>query len=277
LLLFLQINDCVMELLIIFLILIILSRVFHKNSQPFQSLLYQIILNKKLKPSYKQIIETKLPFYQKLSDTQKKHFERRVQHFIDIKEFIPRGTITTVSDEMKALIAGTAIQLTFGYPHIYFRHFKNILIFPDKYYSNITKNYHYGEVNMRGAIVLSWNRFIEGIQDYTDGRNLGIHEMAHALIIENKIDNTEFSYLNRSALKKLEYEAYKEINNYQVQKNEFLRKYATTNLHEFFAVSVEYFYERPEEFHHTKPELFNILKEILRFDPIAVYKDSSTA
>ena len=90
---------------------------------------------------------------------------------------------------MKALIAGSAIQLTFGYPDVDFGHFWRILIYPDNYYSTITHRYHKGEVNIKGIIVLSWKSFKEGFADSTDGRNLGFHEMAHALRLINIVEN----------------------------------------------------------------------------------------
>ena len=43
--------------------------------------------------------------------------------------------IARLLNEMKALIGGAAIQLTFGHPSIYFTHFKRILVYPDSYYS----------------------------------------------------------------------------------------------------------------------------------------------
>ena len=93
---------------------------------------------------------------------------------------------------MTAMIASSAIQLTFGLPKINLKHFERILIYPDEYYSTINKQYHKGEVNPRlKAIVVSWKAFVAGYADPHDGINLGLHEMAHALKLENIIKNGE--------------------------------------------------------------------------------------
>ena len=93
-------------------------------------------------PLYKAPIEKYCHFYRRLNPTEKKTFEKRVQKFINQKQFIPRG-MDRITDEMKALIAGAAIQLTFGYPSIYFAHFRRILcirtIIILKFPSNIIK------------------------------------------------------------------------------------------------------------------------------------------
>jgi len=137
---------------------------------------------------YKLPLQKYFKYYNALNPTDKKLFENRVQKFINLKQFIPRG-MEKVTDEMKALIAGSAIQLMSGFPKIYFAHFRRILVYPDNYYSDISMQYHKGEVNMGGLIVLSWKNFVDGYIDQTDGRNLGLHEMAHALRLENAIRN----------------------------------------------------------------------------------------
>ena len=134
------------------------------------------LMLKRIRKKYLIAIEDNMPFYEKLDDKDKVRFEKRVQRFIDIKKFIPRGEIEVVSPEMKALIAGTAIKLTFGFPYVYMSHFWQILIYHDNYYSEITKKYHKGEVHTKGHIVLSWNNFIHGHENRTDGVNLGLHE-----------------------------------------------------------------------------------------------------
>ena len=50
----------------------------------------------------------------------------------------------------------------------------------------------------------------------------------------------------------------------------FFRKYAETNVYEMFAVCVECFFERTEEFKTNLPELFDCMKRILKQNPLAV-------
>jgi Mlc titration factor MtfA (ptsG expression regulator) len=214
------------------------------------------------------------PFYNALSDQNKVYFERRVQEFIRLKEFIPRGGISDVTPEMKTLIAGSAIQLTFGYPAIYFRHFKRILIYPNDYYSTITRKYHKGEVNRRGIIVVSLSSLKEGFVDSADGHHLGLHEMAHALRLINIVNNDEYDFYDRKTMEAFDRKAHIEIKKMlQGEKRaSFFRDYSSTNLEEFFAVAVEAFFECSGEFREYSPELYHLLSKILKIDPIVVYQ-----
>ncbi|MCZ8217058.1 MAG: zinc-dependent peptidase, partial [Cyclobacteriaceae bacterium] len=78
-------------------------------------------------PSYIETLNKYFFYYQKLTEKDKREFEQRMMHFLMTKKFIPRN-FETVTDEMKATIAATAVQLTFGLPTFYFLHFKKILI-----------------------------------------------------------------------------------------------------------------------------------------------------
>lgn len=210
-------------------------------------------------------------YYHTLNPVEQKLFEKRVQKFIHLKTFVPRG-MPEVTDEMKALIAGSAIQLMSGFPKIYFAHFKRILVYPDNYYSEISMRYHQGEVNMGGLIILSWRNFVEGYIDHEDGRNLGLHEMAHALRLENAVRNEEYGFLDDDLLKKWTDLCYREIHKMEDGESDFFRSYAATNSHEFFAVAVENFFERTVEFHKWHPEMYNTLAQMLNQDPMRTGK-----
>lgn len=217
---------------------------------------------------YKRPLEKYFAYYNSLPQKQKKIFEHRVQLFIDLKHFVPRG-FGEVMDEMKAIIAASAVQLTFGLSNIYLRHFEKILIYPDDYYSVIFRRYHQGEVNLHGGIiVLSWKNFARGYMDHKDGRNLGLHEMAHALRLENEIDNEEFGFFPKHLLKSWKRRANEIIDDIQNGQGSFFREYAGTNNHEFFAVAIEYFFERSQQFQDTHPDLYQLLVQLLKQDPL---------
>jgi Mlc titration factor MtfA (ptsG expression regulator) len=224
---------------------------------------------RKLSPKYQAALQTYFRFYNELSPADKHHFELRVQKFINMKDFIARGALTEVTPEMKALIAGTAIQITFGFPKVYFEHFWRILVYKSNYYSEITQKYHQGEVNMRGMIVLSWDNFVQGFVEHDSGKNLGYHEMAHALRLENAIVNSEYGFLEDDALQDFTTLANAKINSMRQGRQSLLRDYAAANAHEFFAVVIENFFERPKEFYKYDPDLYKATARIMRQDPIA--------
>ncbi|HEY3403534.1 MAG TPA: zinc-dependent peptidase [Ohtaekwangia sp.] len=217
---------------------------------------------------FKDILQKYFRFYQQLSAPNKIKFERKVCYFIYRKQFIPRN-VDEVSIEAKVLIAASAVQLTFGLPDLYLQHFNKILVYPNDYYSSITKRFHKGEVNPRfRVIVLSWQSFIDGYITPTDSINLGLHEMAHALRLENIIRNDEDDFFDEHLLEKFDELAQNICNNTQNWSESFFRPYACANVHEFFAVSVENFFERSEAFKQQIPELYDILSKLLNLDPL---------
>lgn len=221
--------------------------------------------------SRRKILEQYFPYYNSLSMENKLKFDRKLQHFIDLKHFIPRN-IPVVNEEMKVLIAACAVQLTFGFPKVMLAHFNKILIYPDDYYSRINHAYHRGEVNPRmRVIVLSWKAFVEGYINPTNGRNLGLHEMAHALKFENRIFNKEFEFLDKKALIEWGVLAREEIIRIHKGQSRMFREYAGNNEEEFFSVAIENFFERPKKFKTLMPKLYANLALLLKQDPIALY------
>jgi len=224
-----------------------------------------------LRHKYKTVLNKYFDYYKKLSPSNKKSFERKVQYFITAKTFVAR-IIPEVTDEMKALIAASAVQLTFGYPRVILSHFTKILVYPDQYYSTINKKYHKGEVNPAfGIIVISWKNFVEGYINTDDSRNLGLHEMAHALRFENRIRNEDYNFFDPYLLDK-----WKDLSTIEREKMEngtstFLRDYAMTDREEFFAAAVEHFFENPENFNSERPELYHTLSGLLRQDPLQLF------
>lgn len=207
------------------------------------------------------------PYYNALPFKQQKEFEKRVARFILQKNFIARGDGFEITLPMQVKIAASAVQLTFGLGPLYLSHFKAILIYPDKYYSTIYKRYHCGEVNMRGLIVLSWRDFESGYHNYTDGLNLGLHEMAHALHLENAILNNEYNFLDRQHLQVWNTVAHREMEKLRLVPVGFLRRQACDDEHEFFAVCVESFFERPHDFRKANPDVYEALSQLLLQDP----------
>lgn len=218
-------------------------------------------------PLYRDILLTYSRYYQGLSGADKSKFERKVCNFLYSKRFIPRN-MASVNVEARVLIAASAVQLTFGLPNVHLRHFDKILVYPNEYYSSITQRYHKGEVNPRfGIIVLSLNHFLEGYTKSSGSLNLGLHEMAHALRLENIIRNEEYRFFDETLVQRLDAYAGRVCQNLD-DFGSFFRPYACTNPHEFFSVAVENFFEQGEVFQREIPDLYHILTRLLGQDPL---------
>jgi Mlc titration factor MtfA (ptsG expression regulator) len=215
---------------------------------------------------YRLLLRTNFIVYKQLDEPGRKKFEKRVCRFIRMKTFRAGHNLPQVTDEMRVMVAASAIQITYGYPEVYFKHFQTIILFAEDYYSGITGNYHEGEVNAAGAIVLSWRSFLSGFSDMKDGKNLALHEMAHALRLTNIVDNDEYDFIDRLTMEDFENQAAIEMQKIIDGKDSFFRSYGSVNMEEFFSVAVECFFEKPDEFKAYNPNLYSLLSKILKLD-----------
>ncbi|SNS52259.1 hypothetical protein SAMN05421640_0508 [Ekhidna lutea] len=212
-------------------------------------------------------LENHFEYFQKLPEKSKRIFIHKVARFMSSKEFIARN-MERVTDEMKVLISASAAQLTFGFRGITFPYFYKIFVFPESFYNRSNKAFHKGEVNPRAkAIALSWKDFVEGYLK-NDGRNLGLHEMAHALRLENRIMNDQYNFLDQNLLHEWEVHAKRTMQEIIDGTETFFRKYGGVNNEEFFAVAVENFFERPGEFLTKHPKTYRTLCKLLHQDPV---------
>jgi MtfA peptidase len=216
-----------------------------------------------------KLLERSFPYFENLTINHKKEFIQRLSRILSIKEFVARGGIEEVTSEMEILIGATIVMVTFGWKRVRLRHFNTILIYPNAYYSSITKSYHRGEVNPKyGIIVVSWSCFLEGMKDRNDGVNLGIHEIAHALKLENQIYyNGESEFFNPQAWNAYQQLVKSETALISTGNGSLFRESASINEHEFFAVALENFFERPTIFFNYHPQLYGVLVQLLRQDP----------
>ncbi len=213
------------------------------------------------------LLANRFKFYSQLDPELKSSFEKRVAFFLNNKKFIPREDIV-ITDEMKILLAGGAVQLTFGFHKYKMSYFNKIYLLPQSYKLSPRYPFMKGHVSNRGYIMLSWKAIQEGFANPTDGINLVLHELAHALMVSaiEEGENIDFA---------VDYHVWEEwvkeeMNEQREHTNEkhFFRNYAYTNGNEFFAVAVENFFERPLEFSQSLPQLYLQLTNLLRLDPL---------
>lgn len=211
-------------------------------------------------------------YHKKLSKEERKRFNWRVYYFLNTTEihfrhFSPGQLINY--NQVRYLIASVATQMSLFLTEDCFDAFNKIIIYPDQYYSPFTKQYHKGETNpAAGYIILSWKSFKSGFANGTDGVNLLMHELAHALWVENKL--FDYDIFDPDALRQYELTVREIMQSAHDDEEHFLRRYAFTNKDEFFAVAVENFFERPEQFKTALPELYSILAILLNQDPLAL-------
>jgi Mlc titration factor MtfA (ptsG expression regulator) len=221
---------------------------------------------KTIDPKDKAFLRKEFPFYANLSDKKKSYFEHRIYCFINHFNF--EGKQIVITHQMKVLIAGTYIMLTFGMRRYLVELFENIIINPSVYYSVINDEYHKGEYNPRArAVVFSWEDFLRGHRT-KDNINLGLHEFAHVLHYNSRKSRDPNAIIFFDEFSEIEkYFDNDKLKN-EIRQKEYFREYAYTNKFEFLAVIFEHFFETPEIFQKEFPELFEHVKSMINYQDI---------
>jgi len=266
-------------LIVIVLVVVILTTLFFQFMQGFFLLIENIYFKitrkpllthgftskKGLSPAQENLLLRHIPFYKKLTDKKKLVFSARVRRFMNNKEFEGRQGLV-VTDDMRVLIAATAVKLTFGLRNYLLSSFHTFIIYPEIYFSRATNSENKGETNPRGIIVYSWPDFMAGIAHHDDNLNLGLHELAHALFIDEQKYNRN---LNFSTYYEYWHNILRDGKTIQhIRENEIFRAYGLSNENEFFAVAVENFFETPAKFKQELPKLYTLMCKILNINPL---------
>ncbi|MCW3083784.1 MAG: hypothetical protein JWP12_1150 [Bacteroidetes bacterium] len=200
-------------------------------------------------------LERSYPYYRHLTPELKQRFINRCSAFIELKKFAGRQGLV-ISDPVRIIITACAVQVTFGLDSFTLDTFEYVLVYPDVYESPATGQLHKGETSMNGFICFSWKHILEGIEDQHDNYNLGLHEWTHALRF-NSIKYEVTDYFFDGYINKWIANAVHEFTRLKNGRQSIFRRYGATNIHEFFSVCIEHFFESPEEFRTKLPDLFN--------------------
>jgi MtfA peptidase len=209
-------------------------------------------------------------YYKSLSDEGKQRFLERTVHFAGSKEF--KYHSMPHEEHIPVLISGAAVQLTFGLKNYLLDYFDVIHVMRKEYVLNIDNETYYGHVSKKG-IHISWIHFIEGYKDYADSVNVGLHEMAHALQFDAYLGFENEHHRNfKERLNGFSEEGRPVFRAMRAGYNLFFDDYAMTNFDEFWAVSVENFFEKPVPFKEKLPRLYKEMSELLNQDPLLPHK-----
>ncbi len=211
------------------------------------------------------LMASHLPFYRHLSASKKQRFKKRVVRFRDRKKIDFHEEVTE-RHKITLLLSATAVMLTLGMDDFLILSIHRVIVYPTQYYSRITKKAHYGEYNPGlKTIVFSADHLLEGFRIPNDNINLAVHEFAHAISfnVANKLNTRSYVFI--LGMKKIK-SLFTDVDFIsRMESSEYFRSYGKTNIHEFFAVSVENFVETPVEFENQFPELYAIIKRMLNF------------
>ena len=246
-------------------LLYVFARVAYQYLTKERFTLYNILHPvQKIKSAERHFIGEFLVPFRQFTPDQKRKFLERFAWFKSKKPFVFYGEIEN-KDEVKAYVTASAVLVTMGMKDFRFeRSISRVIVYPSEYYSKIAKRHHIGEYNPRlKLLVFSAEGLKEGYRIPNDNINLGIHEIAHALMIENKNKSTWEAMRFKIGLGRLKLIFETPEFQESLKDSEYFRAYAQTNFFEFFAILVESFFESPERLKQYFPKMFNYLQRML--------------
>src|SRR5438105_760950 len=230
-----------------------------------------------------KIIKNNVAFFVRLSANDQAELLDHIQIFIAEKRFEGCGGLK-INDEIRVTIAAQACLLLLHRKTDYFPRLFTILVYPSQYVVEQTRQIHdhaseegemvrLGETaRQMGTLVLTWDAARAGAADAADGKNLVLHEFAHQLDYENEAADgapvlaSREQQLSWREVMRTEFASLRAADDTGIPT--LLDTYGATNPAEFFAVSVEAFFERPAALRARHPKLYAELQRYFNQDPL---------
>ncbi len=215
-------------------------------------------------------LESHVDFYKRLSLEGRAKFIHRLELFVEDKRFRPMNDFP-LKEEHKWLLCSGAIMITFGLKEFMLPGIREIWVYPAEFYLSQIGKFLKGGAT-KNKVMLSWNNLRAGFDDSEDALNLSIHEFAHAfeLNLRNEQDSDQRFLAYAAVLDEIESDAFSALSS---SDEHTLRAYARTNRNEFFAVSMEYFFEKPMYLFEAYSNLYVHLSVALNLNPLATETD----
>ncbi len=217
-------------------------------------------------PLSKEAMDTlasRVGYFVRLDVAEQKRFVREVERFLaDHHISGPRNA--EVSDELKALVAASAVVLVFGRKGYVYPPTRDIVVYDEAFnaeYDIGPSERFIGMVHGAGPILFSARALREAFERPRDGIHVGLHEFAHVIDFEAGTADGVPSMMPWRAVEPWLALMHKETQRIR-QRRSVLGHYATTNEAEFFAVATEAFFEKPNELKQKHRELYDVLVSV---------------
>ena len=227
--------------------------------------------NDEFPDEWKSILSKEIGHYNFLNPDDKTLFEFKIQEFLlNVKV---TGVSTTIDVTDKLLVAVSAITPIFAFPKWQYTNLDEVLIYPnsfnEEYQTEGSDRNILGMVGtgpMNGKMILSKQALELGYKNGKDGHNTAIHEFVHLLDkADGATDGLPKLFLDKDHEVEWGEMIDKEIDAILLNKSD-INPYGATNKAEFFAVSSEYFFERPKLLAKKHPELYKLLAMVFHND-----------
>lgn len=231
--------------------------------------------------AWEKILRRNVPLYSKLPKRFHPQYHRRIKEFLSKKTFEACGGLTTVSDEIAVTIAGNAAFLVINRNGPAWTTLQSVLIYPDSFSAPgldedeqenglITRDDtpRDGESWTYGSVVFSKKRILRDIALHGNGQNVILHEFAHQIDSDDGIAGGRPAFSAHATT--LAWQERAEIEIARLRSGDptsVIDEYGAENPAEFFATSVEAFFENSVAMRRAHPELYALLTELFGLSP----------
>ena len=222
---------------------------------------------------WRSILAKNIAFYGGLDLQDKSRFEYEVQEFLLNCKITGISTDVNLTDRL--LVASSAVIPIFGFPEWKYTNLHEVLLYPSSFNEDFqtkgdqeNKNIlgMVGSGYMEGKMILSKQALEMGFANESDKKNTAIHEFVHLLDkSDGATDGIPKALLERQYTIPWINMIEKEIAAIYDKQSD-INPYGATNRAEFFAVSSEYFFERPHLMAKKHPELYGLLELVFHTD-----------
>ena len=226
----------------------------------------QAILSAPFPRPWKHFLETRCEHYRRLPSEYRARFDQQAQIFLAEKRIT--GIETSVSDEVKLLVAASAVMLTAGWSGYTWDQLTEVLVYPDDF----DRDYRFGETDLSGQahpwgiVILSAPSLLRSFAETGDSYHLGVHEFAHLLDLAHTRFDGIPPYLSDESIRKWMAIMAREDGRLRLGDSE-LSPYGLTGPEELFAVAVEAFFQTPVVLARSHSDLYEFLSSYFRQDP----------
>jgi hypothetical protein len=217
---------------------------------------------------WRELLLERYDHYDRLPDALRPRFERDLRCFL--AEQRVSGVGVAVSDELRLMVAASAVTLSLGWPDYEWDQLAEVLLYPQDF----DRDYSFegddlaGEAHPWGTVILSVPTLVESFQDPDDGYHVGLHEFAHLLdLAQARFDGIPAGLDARLSAEWVAV-AEKEMERLRRGKSA-MDPYGAEDPAEFLAVAVESFFEMPLTLRKRHREVYQILAQYFQQDPAA--------
>lgn len=206
--------------------------------------------------------------YNRLPDRFRARFEDDLRIFLAEKPIT--GVGVEVIDELRLLVAASAVTLSLGWPAYEWDQLNEVLLYPDDF----DRDYEFGgddlsgQAHPWGTVILSVPALCQSFRDPDDAYHVGFHEFAHLLDLEQTHFDGILRGFDDAAARRWVEVREREIPR-MLRGDSVLDEYGAHDPVEFAAVSVEAFFEAALALRRNHGEVYGLLAAYFQQDPAA--------